>query len=687
MKHIFLKSLLLTIAVFVIGVLLNYSFDLVRLDTIIDGVAENELDSSAYVIEREFAEVFGGGVCGVMDARIAKLKGELQDVSRDLGSYSKFSWLKKKDFDYLKHKLFLLELKFFSVISHLNNECGKKYIPILYFYRIDDEESERQGFILESVSKEFEKEVVVFSFDKDYEDEPLVSFLVDFFNITQAPTIIVDGKKIEGLVYEGEIRSRIKSALHPFDFELVVRAAGVNKTLLLEELEKPFANSSSNFAKGDILLVKGRLTDNQSLVCSAVQYYESVSKSNKEEYALALETIASLPCGADRRGSLKATASVWKSIGNFHRAEILESLSKGMRPELKFDASEIVPEFNKRKNVKEIVLGSSAITITPSTRIIAQVDRVTRDWLGGQLALSPWSKKPLSVFSERLTGPKDELWPEIGWHEGGRLKEILPVTKTFDVAVGTLIAKQDNKWYAPDDNGVFSFEVPIDKVLYPTTRFLTENIGVIIDSHGVNMLVEQSLRKKADVVISDCDHPGKVKAAAYLSSKGVKVACFPDKFSYLALGQGISLLASPPLKKLASTVVIGSQPVKISVNEPIVVINATDEKYALWYYQTPASYFSSLDKIVPLNLVFVMISDFNQTGKVIETAEEINSSVIAVRVFNKNDAEAVRSWLGQDKNNRAVLFHSASYPQGQLIFREFPEQTTFGDVNPVFYET
>jgi hypothetical protein len=31
-----------------------------------------------------------------------------------------------------------------------------------------------------------------------------------------------------------------------------------------------------------------------------------------------------------------------------------------------------------------------------------------------------------------------------------------------------------------------------------------------------------------------------------------------------------------------------------------------------------------------------------------------------------------------------VLFHTAAYPEGYNLFFEFPRQTSFGDIHPVF---
>jgi len=65
-------------------------------------------------------------------------------------------------------------------------------------------------------------------------------------------------------------------------------------------------------------------------------------------------------------------------------------------------------------------------------------------------------------------------------------------------------------------------------------------------------------------------------------------------------------------------------------------------------------------------------------------AREIGATVLATRIYYGEDYLAVKNWLDEDKRNTAVLFHSASYPYGQLLFREYPLQTTFDDPNPVF---
>lgn len=212
-SNIILLSLVLTVIIFAAGILLNYGLDFIRIDVISDVMLEHELSTQAYVVEQEFISFFGGSRCDVMATRIASLKDEIRKVGADLGSYSKFSFFKKKDFDYLKRKYFLLQMRFLSYVEELNEECGQSIVPIIFFYEIDQMDSERQGFILQEVSKDFEDSVIVINLDKDYNDEPLVGLLAMRFNVTSAPAVIVNGFKREGMVYEKELDAILREKL------------------------------------------------------------------------------------------------------------------------------------------------------------------------------------------------------------------------------------------------------------------------------------------------------------------------------------------------------------------------------------------------------------------------------------------------------------------------------------------
>jgi hypothetical protein len=691
---VIVSSLLLTVLIFVFGILLNYGLDFLRIGSISGIIAQHELDTTAYLVEQEFTDSFGGNRCVLMSGRFEQLKEEIQQVGTDLGSYSSFSFLKKKDYDYLKRKYFLLELRFLALIEQLNNDCNHPYIPILFFYEIDDDASERQGFVLGDLSKAYAQQVVVLSFDKDYADEPLIPLIVARENITRDPTMILDNIKMEGLQYTGVLNETIGTLLRradpvgqAHDFTYVLRAAGRDVSEFVTNLSALLTHNLSPYARADLLLILGRVTKNETMICDSLSEYDRAlaSTNDHEEQALLYETIAAIDCGRNKKDLFHKAAQHWRQLNNTARAVIDESIANGKKINLQFDTSDITPVLNPPAHVSQIIIGETGIVLLPGAKMLTQADRVKRDWLGLQLNDSLFGNQILATFSERLWYNASELREDIGWHEGGRIKELVSAGITPLVAYGTLAARLEDKWYALDDQGMFRFEVPLDKLRYPTTRFIRENLAVIMDTHGVNMLVEQSIRNKVDAVLSDCDHPDKVKAAAYLSMRGIPVACFPDKYVYLAMGHNASLLGSPSINRLGGQIVIGHNPVAIGMNETIVVVNSTSHPYALWYYQTPANYFSTLKQALPqLRLDYVQLNDFGQMSKVIVRAEQLNATLIAARVFNTDDYGWLKRWLLSSPSHRAILFHSTSYPYGYLLTKEFPAQTSFDDPNPRF---
>lgn len=443
-------------------------------------------------------------------------------------------------------------------------------------------------------------------------------------------------------------------------------------TISIYQEELNYQNLTSYFAKGDAILIKARTQDLDPL--DSVYYYKQALKyANTEEKAILYETIASI---SNNNLYYLKSFLIWKSLDNDFRANIDWNLFFGKDPDYEFQEYELKhPYFATPEDVSNITLGRSYFKLTSSDIIITQVDRVNRDWLSSQLD-DPYSDNLLTIFSEGYDVNN------IGWHEGGRLKQYNLPHKT---ATGTIVRKINNTWYAPNEQGIFMFEVPIDKVEYPTTRFLNENLALIIDTHGVNMLVEQAVRNNATVVLACCDSPSKVKAALYLNEKGIKVICNTDKYLSLILGQTNLTLGSSPFIIENDIVILGNQSINFNINDEIIVENAT-EFYGLSYYSTPTLYFSNLQEqtLLPFNLNFVTINDFNQTYLLTEIARKDKVHIIAARVYNEDDYTILKKWLQESPDNKLILFHTIPYPYGYLILKEFPQQTTFGDLMPIF---
>ncbi len=325
------------------------------------------------------------------------------------------------------------------------------------------------------------------------------------------------------------------------------------------------------------------------------------------------------------------------------------------------------------KSFKKIIIGKSVIRVNKNTKIKTQVDRVTRDWLFSFNV----AKFPGAFSLENLAT----------WHEGSKIRELVDLTgaKVFPVW-GTKVRKFKDKWFAPDAEGIFRFELSEDKVInYPTTIVIDDRTAVINDTHGISAVAWDSL--DADLVVGCGDHPGKMDAAYYLADRGVNVYVPTDRFIGFLIGihtKGV-IIGSAPIKKTQKGAIIGSQPIAFDINEKIVVSN-TNGHYPLQYYDTPYRYFKELEKYIgrPMHIIPVEVVKYGEAGVVVKEAKKAGAKLIGIRVKSKNEHDAVYSWLKEDRNNRAVLFHTAVYPDGYKLFYEFPRQTSFGDLYPEF---
>ena len=150
----------------------------------------------------------------------------------------------------------------------------------------------------------------------------------------------------------------------------------------------------------------------------------------------------------------------------------------------------------------------------------------------------------------------------------------------------------------------------------------------------------------------------------------------PDRSSY-DYGSAPITLESGGLAR------VGGRPITIWRGERVVVQDASGSG-EVRYHDAARRYFERLAEVFPLRLELVRVHELGRADAVVERAFASNARLIALRVANEHDAKPVLEWLDASPKNRALLFHSASYPAGRRVFDAFPGRTSFGDPRPRF---
>lgn len=349
---------------------------------------------------------------------------------------------------------------------------------------------------------------------------------------------------------------------------------------------------------------------------------------------------------------------------------------------------ETAPENFLGDDSPRMIIGSSKIELrTEDNPVIGvQADRVIRDYL--------WTDSSFDTKVEADRVPQDSS-QVVPYMEGARVKELMDWAgaSVFPLTPCYAVLKQDGHYYG-DSGEDFVFPILPDKVNYPTSFFHTneqnESMVTIYDTHGFNAVADKAYenKDKIDLVIACMDTTSKAEAALWIAENGMNCYAPCDRFTSDLMdykhkfGTEAEIIGSAPIRKTDYGAVIGDRPVTILLNEKIIV-QYTEEGYPNQYCDTPKRYFDALQKVFGLKLNTTEVyANVGETYKIVEKAQDEDAHVIAVRVYNEQDYYPVKSWLNEDKNNRAILFHSAAYNPGMKLFKEFPKQTSFGDINP-----
>ena len=186
-KHIRIAQVLLILAVFTAGVLLGRSLNQSQSELFDNFIKENELDTESYLIEQELIEQFGQDSCDISDVRIKDLTEELGNIGIRLSSEDAKSILGDEQYRYLKRKFHLLQIKTYSLFKRFTEKCKSSSKVILYYYGLNDQNSSKQGEILDEIVKDYDAKI----FAIEFQYSPELSFLESYYDIIATPSIVI----------------------------------------------------------------------------------------------------------------------------------------------------------------------------------------------------------------------------------------------------------------------------------------------------------------------------------------------------------------------------------------------------------------------------------------------------------------------------------------------------------------
>lgn len=191
MKSTFITTIFLVIIVFIVGVIVGNTWNTDESTEVTRILEQSELDAESFLVEEQLFDTFKTN-CPLTENRLASQSTELVNLGRLLSSTDAEQSLGAENYHYLKLKYHLMQLRTYILYKKLHDDCGKTTNVILYYFTRLDPQSHDQGIILDELVSE--QEVVVFAVEKGY--SPSLSFLEQYYNITSAPSLVINYEKV-----------------------------------------------------------------------------------------------------------------------------------------------------------------------------------------------------------------------------------------------------------------------------------------------------------------------------------------------------------------------------------------------------------------------------------------------------------------------------------------------------------
>lgn len=200
--NIYVTALVLTVLVFSLGVYVGM---------VIDENAKNKVEGELSELEEDLylsrvlllMEEEVGEFCPIYSEKLGAVDAERELIGDRLEYLESVRGISD---DELKGRYYYLEFENYLLMRRMQNDCGAEYVLVLFFYD-GGEESSAQGEELDAF-RAGNVNVKVFSFDGN-SDSAVVEVLKAQYIVNSYPTVVVDGKKLNGLQELSELEERV----------------------------------------------------------------------------------------------------------------------------------------------------------------------------------------------------------------------------------------------------------------------------------------------------------------------------------------------------------------------------------------------------------------------------------------------------------------------------------------------
>lgn len=214
-KYRYILAAVLTLTVFVMGVLFSNLMDDRRYQSLQNEIQENNIEMESRQIQLSYLKSADVQSCDALEAGLTDIiegyNGRLEKVQR----YQESSFFKKDRFRAVKREYILSGVRYWMYAQELRDKCDYNSNTVLFFTQdifgnSECPECNRMGKELIYLKKKYGGKFLLFTMPTTL-DDGAVNMLEQQYNVTETPTVILNGEeKIVGYNSSREIEQELE---------------------------------------------------------------------------------------------------------------------------------------------------------------------------------------------------------------------------------------------------------------------------------------------------------------------------------------------------------------------------------------------------------------------------------------------------------------------------------------------
>jgi hypothetical protein len=208
----YVAAAIITTIIFALGFTLGLVGDNLRADYVQNQLVEQKIDRESSQMQYNYiSSLEAQQFCPAIIKNFNDNLATLDDTRFRLQTYIRDNTLGQKSFDLLKREYTLEQIRYWFLSKKAQETCNKGFTRVLYVYAGEDEcdDCEDQQTVLLYFKQLLEQDLLIFSIDSAFVQEPMIELLMSSYNVTEFPTIVVNEQAYSGYQDRDEFQTAL----------------------------------------------------------------------------------------------------------------------------------------------------------------------------------------------------------------------------------------------------------------------------------------------------------------------------------------------------------------------------------------------------------------------------------------------------------------------------------------------